>query len=196
MKKLLLLLVFITSATAFRSAAQDYATNTLDTKIYPGTVTTLDGKVVEGYVLNRSSDLNQKECIFFSNANDQRSKKIYRPEDLIGYSIENYQYKSLNYTGPINFGKAARKFAFVAKAGVITTFFYFSPDKEIFWTKGNGEPVTSTSLAVGFKKNLAKLIGDDAELMGKVERKEKGYGMLNILDIISEYNQRALTKTQ
>lgn len=196
MKKLLLLVVFITTVTAFRSAAQDYAANTLDNKIYPGTVTTLDGKTIEGYILNRGSDLNQNECIFFTNANDHRSKKNYRPEDLIGYSIENYQYKSLNYSGPIKFGKAARKFAFVAKPGVIATFIYYSPEKEMFWAKGNEEPVSSTSLAIGFRKNIAKLIGDDAELMGKVERKEKGYGMLNILDIINEYNQKALSKTQ
>ncbi len=196
MKKLLLLLVFITSTTAFRSAAQDYAKNSLSYKIYPGTVTTLDGKVIEGYVLNQSSEQNQKECIFYADANDSRSKKIYRPEDLISYNIENYQYRTVNYSGPIKIGKSVRRFAFVAKPGAITTYAYWGPQEEMFWAKGNEEPVTGTSLAMGFKKNMAKLIGDDTELMGKVDRKEKGYGMLNILDIINEYNQKALTKVQ
>jgi len=46
----------------------------------------------------------------------------------------------------------------------------------------------------GFKKSMLKLVGDDAELAAKIERKDKGYGRLDIIAIVDEYNAWAASK--
>lgn len=193
MKKFLSLFLVV-CATALNTNAQDYLKPSLSYAILPGTVTTLEGQIIRGYILNSDHESNQNRCIFYADHNDRRSMKKYQPADIAGYSIENNQYKSVNYSGSLKLGKAAKNFVYVTKPGAITTYIYWGPDEEIFWAKGNEEPVGTASLVLGFRKNMLKLIADHTELAGKVERKEKGFGPLNVLNIINEYNVWAESK--
>jgi hypothetical protein len=166
----------------------------LEYRAYPGTVTTLDGQTIKGYVLNGDNVRNQRKCIFFTDLNDGRTKTTYNPSDLIGYTVENIQYKSLSYSGNIGFGKAGRNFLFVAKPGAVATYIYFAPGDQLVWQKGDEEPVSNASMLMSFKKSAIKLFSDDAELIQKIENKEKGYGMLRIDSIVDEYNKWAAAK--
>ena len=177
-----------------QAKGQDYAKPASEYGIRPGTIVTLDGKTTEGYVFNAVITENQKKCIFYKDYKDSRTQKNYLPEELLEYSIENDHYKSISYSGALKFGKADKHFIYVAKPGIIAGYVFWAPEEQFFWAKANEEPVAAGSLFLGFKKNMLKLIGDDAELAAKVERKEKGYGPLNVLDIINEYNKRAETK--
>jgi hypothetical protein len=192
MKKILFLLLIIIGVRS-QSNAQNYINPLPDQKLYPGNVVTLDGTIISGYVYNNNNEKNQKQCLFYKEK-DGKGEHIYKPNELISYTIENTEYRSVNYDGTLRLGKPGRNFVFVAQPGAITTYAYFGPGQQIFWAKGNEAPVIGTDLTLGFKKNINKLIGDNAELSGKVERKEKGYGMMNIIDIVNEYNAQALAK--
>lgn len=192
--KNILRLLFIFSLFTLSAKAQNYTSPSLTQEIHPGTVTPLDGKIIQGYVLNASNVKNQKECIFYLDYKDGRSRKVYSPDDLLGYTVEDNAYKSLSYSGNLKFGKASKHFVYVAKPGSITTYVYWGPEEQLLWAKENEEPVGSASLLMGFKKNILKLTGDDADIAGKIEQKEKGYGMMNVADIIAEYNTRAAAK--
>jgi hypothetical protein len=66
--------------------------------------------------------------------------------------------------------------------------------EQMLWQKGNDEPVSNTSMLLSFKKSMLKLVGDNAEIAAKVDRKEKGYTMMNTEQIIQEYNTWAESK--
>jgi len=166
----------------------------LEHRLYPGTVTTLDGQIIKGYIANHDNEENQEKCTFYLDDHDGKSKTVYKPKDLLGYSVENFQYKSINYSGNISFGKAGRSFVFIAKPGAITTFIYFLRGEQLVWQKGDDEPVSNSSMLLSYRKSLLKLVGDDAELAAKIEGKEKGYGMLNLDAIVDEYNTWAASK--
>jgi hypothetical protein len=192
MKKIFFLLLIV-MAVGLQSKAQNYINPLPGLKLYPGTVVTIDSTVINGYVYNNDNQKNQKQCLFYKDK-DGKGERIYKPDELISYTIENTEYRSVNYDGTLRLGKPRRNFAFVAQPGAITTYAYNNPDQQIFWAKGSEAPVIATDLTFGFKKNMIKLIGDNTELAGKVERKEKGYGMMNVIDIINEYNTQALAK--
>jgi hypothetical protein len=195
MKKNLFAILLIAIISIQTSAWAQTSKPNLEYRLYPGTITTTDGQTIKGYVYNQDNEQNQSKCIFYTDANDGRSKKVYKPSDLQGYTVENIQYKSLNYSGNIGLGKGDRSFLFIAKPGAVSTYLYFiSRGEQPVWQKGDEEPVSNASMLFSFKKNMIKLVGDDAELAGKIDRKEKGYGKLNILTIVDEYNTWAASK--
>ena len=176
------------------AAAQNAKPN-LEYRIYPGTVTTTDGQTLKGYVYNQDRESNQSKCIFYTDMNDGRTRKVYKPSDLQGYSVENLQYKSMDYSGNISLGKATRSFLFIAKPGPVSMYIYYiSREEQPVWQKGDEEPVSNAQMLFGFKKAMVKLVGDDADLAGKIDRKEKGYGKLDIMAIVDEYNTWAASK--
>jgi hypothetical protein len=181
---LLLLIVII----GLGAKAQDYTKTDLTYGVHPGTITTLDGQVIKGYVINGDNTENQNRCIFYTDYTDSKTKKKYNPADLAGYTIENNNYKSMPYSGNIGFGKAGQHFLYLAKAGAISTYIFWLSGKQIVWQKGNDEPFSNSSMLLSFRKTMMKLVEDDADLAGKIDRKEKGYGLLNLDAIVTEYN--------
>jgi len=195
--KLYFFLAILLASTLSTSAQQIRNLPTFPKNLYPGTVTALDGQTLKGYVVVGSRSGNQNECIFYTDYNDSRSRKVYHPNEALGYSIENHQYRSVSYSGNMNFlgvGKADKHFVYLAQDGAISTFIYWANNEQIFWKKGEDEAISNASMLLSFKKNMLKLVSDNVEIAGKVERKEKGYGMLNLTQIIDEYNSWALSK--
>lgn len=189
MKKILYLLTVISLFSISASAqSQQYTRPDLSYGIHPGTITDLNGQVTNGYIENGDYTHNEKKCVFYTDYNDKNTKKVYKPAELKGYSIENIQYKSIAYSGNISFGKPDQQFVFIARPGAITTFVYWAPEEQLVWQKGDDAPVSNSSMMFGFKKNMIKLVGDDTELADKINNKEKGYGLTSIDKIIDEYN--------
>ncbi|WP_295794754.1 hypothetical protein [Mucilaginibacter sp.] len=166
----------------------------LDRHLYPGSITKTDGQVIKGYIFNQGKEANQRECLFYTDADDLRTKIVFKPADLVGYSIENFQYKSMNYSGNIGFGKNGRNFLLVLKPGAIGEYIYYLGEEQVVLQKGDEEPVSNASLFLGFRKSMLKLVGDDTELAGKIDRKEKGYGLTSLDAIVDEYNKWAASK--
>ncbi|GAA4314214.1 hypothetical protein GCM10023149_10300 [Mucilaginibacter gynuensis] len=198
MNKFLTAMFFLSIAFLGVHAQQpQYTRSVLTSGVHPGTVTLSDGQILTGYVSNNNYTRNQDECIFYTDYNDQRTRKIYKPKDIAGYSIENDRYKSVPYSGNIAFGKADLHFLYIIKPGAINTLIYYiDGGEQPVWQKGNDAPVSNSLLLFSFKKNILKLVGDNAEIAGKIDRKESGYNLTGIKNIINEYNTWAAAQVK
>ncbi|MDR3696144.1 hypothetical protein [Mucilaginibacter sp.] len=196
MKQLLSLTAALLFIVAFANAQdQKYVDANLKRGIHPGTVTTLDKKVLQGYVFNGDHMQNQKHCIFYTDYNDPNTKTEYSPSDLVAYTIENLQYKSIPYSGNIGSGKGDQQFVYVAKPGfAINTFVYYTPAQQILWQKGDEDPVSNATMLFSFKKTLLNLLGDDPDLAATVNEKGRAYLMMNLDNLVDKYNTWAQAK--
>lgn len=99
MKKILFLILTVI-AIGSQSKAQNYINPLPHLKLYPGTVVTIDSTVINGYDYNDDNEKNQKQCLFYKDK-DGRGERIYKPNELISYTIENTEYRSVNYDGTL-----------------------------------------------------------------------------------------------
>jgi hypothetical protein len=171
---------------------------------YPGYIIKNDGTKIEGYLeahprasASPFSPDNQTKVTFYSDPKNKKTKIEYKPEDLKEYMIADKHYVTMNYSGGL-LAKPVR-FLYVKKEGRIKTCIWYelnaaeatkdSPyvGKEIF-QKGDEKPVELTSFVLGYVKKMSELVKENGELVKKINNKEKGYGMLNIENIIAEYN--------
>lgn len=124
------------------------------------------------------------------------------------YQLDNsskwYSTKFYNIKAPADDKrKGLGTFLLVHIYGPITVFHYNLYDPSIIHptdTKTeyiqfpNGEVVMAPTLAIGFRKKMSEYVKDYPELATKIANKEKGYGVLNVYDIINEYNSWYLAK--
>ena len=111
-------------------------------------------------------------------------------------------YRTLNYSGGL-LNKPLR-FLLVAKDGEITEYVFYQEDataeaQGIFHKRhdpSHSDPITYGYFALGYAKKLSDYISDYPALSKKVSDKEKGYGLLNLLAIIAEYNEWYAAKTK
>jgi len=190
--QLILCLVFMTSHITF---GQDWSGNTYKyNKIYPGYYVTLEGDTVSGYLRHGDKVKNQNSCEFFQNEMDKKSTAKFSPKDISAYAVGDKVYRSINYSGGL-FAKPLR-FNLVLRDGAITEFVFYSEDgtaeeRGVFHKphdEKNSAPVEVSSFALKFTQKMSDYVADYPELANKITNKEKGYGLIHILDIINEYN--------
>lgn len=176
---------------------------------YPGYVVTLKGDTVKGFVEHGDRTQNQDKAIFYTDPNDKKSKTVYKPEDIKAYGVGDKNYRSIQWSGGLM--PKPYKFNLLIADGHIAQYRFYTKDEgygiqvrkpgetdaqyderickeQIVWQKGDEKPIDHQSFALKFSKKMAELVSDNAELAKKVENKEKGYGMMQMYDIIKEYN--------
>ena len=164
-------------------------------KIYPGFYVTNANDTVNGYFLHDDKRGNQKKCRFYTNEMDKKPTSEFKPEDIKSYKVGDKLYRTLNYSGGL-MNKPFR-FLLVAKDGAITEFVFYTEDaameaQPVFhkpYDLLHFQPVTMSYFALAYAKKLSEYISDYPALSKKVADKEKGYGVLNILAVIAEYNE-------
>lgn len=168
-------------------------------KLYPGYVVLADDIKIEGYLeaLPQASDdllvsTNQNKVIFYTDPKNRKTKKVYKPTDLKSYKIDDKEYVALNYGG---LGKTLN-FVLLTKRGRIDmfTWYEYNTDKgqfegKIVLRKADEKPLDMSCFLLGFSKKMGEYIADYEELASKVRVKAQGFGLLNVLDIIAEYNE-------
>jgi hypothetical protein len=183
--------------------------------IYPGYIVTLNGDTVKGYVQHNNRVDNQDKAYFYTDPNSNKTKKSYNPSELKGYMVGDKVYRSIEWSGGL-FGKMM-KFNLLEKDGAIAQYTFYAKsegymiqvhnkdeddyaydarvsERQSVFQKRNEKPFDQTSLGLSFAKKTSELVSDYPELAAKVKNKEKGYGMLNLLEIIDEYNRWAAAK--
>lgn len=163
-------------------------------RIYPGFYVTNANDTVFGYFEHGTQAGNQKKCSFYTNEMDKKPAKEFRPEDIKSYKVADKLYRSINFSGGLT-AKPLR-FNLVTKDGGITEYVFYSEDgaatAEPVFHKAhdpeNNKPVQISYFGLGYAKKLSAYLADYPELANKVSGKEKGYGVLNLLAIIDEYN--------
>jgi hypothetical protein len=203
--------VFILVATT--AFAQDWSGNKYKFGAkYPGYIITSSGDTVRGFIQHNGRSDNQVKCVFWTNPDDKKTKKEYEPEDIKGYMVGDKTYRSIQYSG----GLMAKpwRFNLLITDGHIAAYKFYNKkgdhipgiqsrgmneteaqydermhDEDQVFQKGTDKPVTLQYFGIKFSSKMAEYVSDYPELAKKVEDKEKGYGMLKILDIIDEYNK-------
>ena len=131
---------------------------------------------------------------------DKNPVKDFKPEDISSYMVGDKLYRSIHFSGGL-LPKPLR-FNLVTKDGALVTYVFYNENNEyekdgqlksdmVFHKPhdaANSQPVMLQDFGLKFAKKMSDYLADDAELAKKVLAKEKGYGMLNILEIIDEYN--------
>ncbi|MBI3510028.1 MAG: hypothetical protein HY064_05150 [Bacteroidetes bacterium] len=174
--------------------------------IYPGFYVTNTGDTVNGYFMHGNQVENQQKCQYYKNETDHKPTSTFKPEDIRSYKVADKLYRSIHYSGGLL--EKPLRFNLVIKDGGISEFTFYSETWErnadgtlksddVFFKANdpaNPKPITLQDFGFGFAKKMSAFVADDAELSKKVSDKEKGYGMLNLLDIIDEYNKWYTTK--
>jgi hypothetical protein len=172
-------------------------------KIYPGYYISNNNDTVNGYFVHGNQVGNQKRCYYYKNETDPKPSGEFKPDDIKEYKVADKLYRSIPYSGGL-LAKPLR-FNLVNKDGPIREYVFYHEDggsggSDMVFHKPhdatNSKPVSLPDFGLGFAKKVSAYVGDYPELAKKVADKEKGYGMLKILDIIAEYNQWYLSKTK
>ena len=169
-------------------------------KIYPGFYVTNNNDTVQGYFQHGTQAGGQKKCIFYNNEMDKKPVSEFRPEDIKSYKVADKLYRSINFSGGLT--SKPLRFNLVTKDGAITQYVFYSEDgaalpEPVFHKPNdpsNNKPLQMSYFGLGFAKKLGEYVSDYPGLAAKVTGKEKGYGMLNLLAIIDEYNAWYATK--
>lgn len=188
-----MIVVLLVSVTGVRS--QDWSGKIYQAgKIYPGFYVTNTNDTVQGYFQHGTPAGNQKKCLFYTNEMDRKPASEFKPDDIKSYKVADKLYRSIPFSGGLN--NKALRFNLVTRDGAITQYVFYSEDgnatpEPVFHKPGdaeNSKPLQMGYFALGFAKKMGAYVADYAELAAKVTGKEKGYGMLDLLAIIDEYN--------
>jgi hypothetical protein len=187
-----ILMVVVSSVSVF---GQDWSGETYKyNKIYAGYYVTLAGDTINGYLRHGDKVKNQKNCEFFENEMDRKPLHKFSPKDISAYTVGDKVYRSVNYSGGL-MSKPLR-FNLVLRDGPITEYIFYSEDgtaeERGFFHKPhdprNSDPKQLSDFSLKFSKKMSDYVEDYPELAEKVRNKDKGYGLIRILDIIEEYN--------
>jgi hypothetical protein len=196
---ILLLLCISTAASAQPDwSGKVYTIN----KIYPGFYVTNTNDTINGYFVHGHQTANQKKCIFYKNETDAKATSEFKPDDIKSYKVGDKLYRSIPYSGGL-LAKPLR-FNLVNKDGAITEYVFYHEDgsggSDVVFHKphdaANSKPQSLPDFGLGFAKKVSNYVADYPELSKKVADKEKGYGMLKILEIFAEYNAWYAAKTK
>ena len=178
--------------------------------LYPGYIVDASGKKTEGYIKYQNRYTMQNEVLFYTDKDDKKSKQDLKTKDLKEYMVADKLYHCINYSGGLS-GSAIRA-NLVVEDGCITQYVWYNraenwaimqkgaseteeefmermyPSVMVFMKPGDEKPRSLDYFGMKFADKMSEYVGDNKELAKKVADKEKGYGMLNILPIIQEYN--------
>lgn len=198
----LFLLMLITTM----ANAQDWSPSVYQLgNLYEGYIIKNNGERVDGYIeaqrrgcIDSYLSSNQTCVIFYSDPNNKRMSVVYTPDAIKGYMIAEKYYKSMHYSG----GLLSKPLQFVLQVsdGYIAKYVWYTPsedrnpyemkfEEQILYQKGDEMPIEISTLYLNFAQKVSTLVSEDVELSQKVLNKEKGYRLLNIENIITEYNE-------
>lgn len=187
-------------------------------KMYPGYIIKLEGDTIHGFIkadsrcsINGIGSSNQNTAAFYLNESDKKPAAKYKPDEIKGYKIADKVYESINYSGGL---LKKPNFNLVVEDGTIRLYEWYATvenynsimkqsgetwqqfDARRFTTnliisKDPKEPIEFGMLGLSYAKKMPLLIQDNPEMAKKVANKEKGYTVINVFEVIKEYNKWA-----
>ena len=192
-------------------SAQDWSSSVYKGgELYPGYIVDAEGKKTEGYIKFQNRYTMQNEVLFYTDKDNKKTKQDLKTKDLKEYKVADKLYHCINYSGGLL--SSAIRANLVVEEGCITQYVWYNraenwaimqkganeteeefmarmyPSVMVFMKPGDEKPRSLDYFALKFADKMAEYVGANKELAKKVADKEKGYGMLNILPIITEYN--------
>ncbi len=198
--------------TTFFMMAQDWSTDVYKYgELYPGYIIDAGGTKTEGFIKYDDRYSMQKDILFYTDKADKKSKTKYKTDDLTEFKVADKLYHCIHYSGGL-FSKPINA-NLVVKVDCITEYVWYDraedymtmrktasetneefyarmyPPTTLFLKAGEEDVKTISGFALKFTEKMSEWIADNAELAEKISSKEKGYGMLHLLDIIEQYNE-------
>lgn len=191
MKKTILAFALLIS---FNSFSQDWSNKVYQLySIYQGYIIGQKSDTTYGFIMLNNRMENQTGVAFYVDANNVKTRKLYKPTDLKGYMVGEKTYHSINYSGGLSNKK--QEFVLEVKPGRLAQMVYYLAntgavaDEQMVWYREGENPIQHQEFILGFAKKMSKLVSDYPELAKKVEDKEKGYGIIKVFAIVDEYNK-------
>lgn len=187
--------------------------------LYPGYIVTNQQDTIKGYLYLSNIAANQYRAFYFKSPDDPESKVKYKPKDLKAYKVGSRLYESFEFNatnamhkrnfflkvidGPISLYRwyyepesRSSKRLMIDEEDLLNSTIDLSFDEsdltgQNIVIKMGSEPInlTAPKYLMKFKKNMAALVEENEEIVGKIQRKEKGYTFGYQEQIIKEYNQ-------
>lgn len=144
--------------------------------------------------------------ISFSRNSDGKDVSMMRPENLIAYAYKDAlgkdilwvstKYSILNHPPEDSYmGKMEHAFLNTTVYGPISLYSYYNfkegadqPNSTTQYMQTPEQVVDISGMLLGFAKKMPEHLKANATLAKKVQKKEKGYKMMQINDIVREYN--------
>lgn len=190
MKKSLLTFVLIV-VTIFNLTAQQSRYSI--SNFYEGYIINKDGEKEKGFIMYLDETERYKKVIF--KKDKKAKKKRFNVKDIKGYKVAEQTYHALQYKAVI---LKQTNFLLLEKEGCINTYSKRTINEGAWENEMilslNGDVVSTQTFALGFAKKLSAFIKDNVELSDKVKNKEKGYRLLSLEAIITEYNEACKLK--
>jgi hypothetical protein len=207
MKKLLIVLLSFVMISTFAQSGNTFKATDVGQK-FNGFMVTVKHDTVKCSFQIWTQDVMQIGC----QAIDLNGKDLWGNSwaNTITYQIENntkwFSTKLTTLKAPADpkrQGEGAETFVLCQEVGPISLFEYnfvdymASPQKnevKTYMQLPGGEVVDISSLLLGYVKKMSGYVKDYPELAAKITNKEKGYGLMNINNVIREYNAWYLSK--
>ena len=205
------IIISVLCSLSLMTQAQDWSSDVYKYgEEYPGYIIDEKGNKTEGFITYQNRYSMQNEVIFFKDKNDKKSKEKFKTADLKEYKVADKVYHCIHYSGGL-LPKPVRANLLVSE-GCINQYVWYDraenymlmqqgsneseeefmnrmyPSKMVFQRKGSDEPKSVDYFAIKFPVKMSEWVADNATIADKVKNKEKGYGVLRILEIIDEYN--------
>lgn len=179
---------------------------------YDGYVIEADGTQKHGFIRYSDPYSIQSDVEFYTDKEDRKSKVKYKADDLSEYQVGELTFHVIHYSGGL-FSKPVKGNLLQAN-GCISEYLWFGraenyltmtklpsesdldyrnrkyPPTNLYKRKDLEDVHETSYFALKFTDKMAEFVGDNKELAEKVTNKEKGYKMLNMLEIIAEYNEQ------
>jgi hypothetical protein len=207
MKKMLIVLLSFVMINTFAQSGSKFNASQVGQDI-KGFMVTNKRDTIRGTFRIYTQDLMQLGC----QMSDQSGKSLYgnNYHNVICYQIENNTkwFSTMLTTlkapaDPKRQGGGAETFVLCQEVGPISLYEYnfvdylASPvknDVKTYLQLPNGDVVDVSSLILGYAKKMSGYVKDYPELAAKITNKEKGYGVLNINNVVREYNTWYMSK--
>jgi hypothetical protein len=207
MKNLLIVLLSFVMIGTFAQSGSRFNASDVGQN-FKGFMVTLKHDTIKCSFTIVTQDFMQLSC----SANDLNGKQLWGNSwnNIITYQIENNTkwYSTMLTTlkapaDPKRTGGATESFLLCQEVGPITLFDYNFVDYKAnpvinevksYMQLPNGEVVDISSLLLGYAKKMSGYVKDYPELAARITNKEKGYGMLNINNVVREYNTWYMSK--
>lgn len=179
---------------------------------YEGYVITKEGEKIQGFVKYRNRYIMQEEVIFFSDKDNEKTKKRYYTHELQGYAVGDKVYECLAYSGGASVTEirallvirgtgCIKEYVWYDRAAGYTTMVLMDgeteeqlgtrkfPPTKIYYKTGDDIPVPVKYFDEDFDKKMALYIKENKELVKKVKAGTVGYNKPMYLDaIFKEFN--------
>jgi len=180
-------LIILASFIYISGQAQDQKYRLFD--FYEGYIITNDGVKERGFIQYLDESDRYEKVVFKKELKGKKQK--FKFGGIQGYKVADTEYKAVEFADVMFKG---RKFLIVDEINCISTYHfrqYNSDDRawEAITVFENDEGAISyQKFGLSFAKTMAELVKADPGLAEKVLNKEKNYRLLQMYDIVDEYN--------